>query len=159
MRALSPEHVQHNHKHCVREGMAAAESYCTAQGLRLTDIRKHVLELIWADHRPVGAYAILERLTQEGHAPAPPTVYRALEFLTENGLVHRIESRNAFVACAHPGESGHVPAFFLCSSCDNAIEIEDASLNRALKRDAAQLQFQPSHHTLEIQGLCAHCQI
>jgi Fur family zinc uptake transcriptional regulator len=92
----------HQHEHCVHDALAAAEVLCAKRGVRLTAIRKRVLELVWASHQPLGAYAILDKLTNEGHKPAPPTVYRALEFLLEHGLIHRIASLNAFLGCIHP---------------------------------------------------------
>jgi len=82
----------HHHEHCVNDALHSAEVLCAERGVRLTPIRKRVLELVWASHKPLGAYAILEKLTDEGHKPAPPTVYRALEFLLEQGLIHRIAS-------------------------------------------------------------------
>ena len=81
----------HQHEHCVHNALSSAEDLCSKRGVRLTAIRKRVLELVWASHQPLGAYAILDKLTAEGHKPAPPTVYRALEFLLEQGLIHMLE--------------------------------------------------------------------
>ena len=91
----------HDHSRCVSHALAEAEAICARQGLRLTALRKRVLELVWASHKPLGAYDILGVLSDEdGRRAAPPTVYRALDFLLENGLVHRIASLNAFVGCS-----------------------------------------------------------
>ena len=93
----------HDHDACVDDAMARAEAICGAQGARLTPMRRRVLELVWNGHRPRGAYDILEDLASDGKKPAPLTVYRALDFLVEQGLVHRLESLNAFVGCADSG--------------------------------------------------------
>ena len=81
--------------------IAHAEAQCAARAQRLTPIRRQVLETLLASHNPLGAYEIIDRLADKAARPAPITVYRALDFLRDNGLVHRIESRNAFVACVH----------------------------------------------------------
>ncbi|NAT18288.1 Fur family transcriptional regulator, partial [Pseudomonas syringae pv. actinidifoliorum] len=94
----------HDHSHCVHSALAEAETLCTQQGLRLTTLRRRVLELVWQSHKPLGAYDILAVLSEEdGRRAAPPTVYRALDFSSwKNGLVHRIASLNAFTGCNHP---------------------------------------------------------
>ena len=118
---------------------------------------RRVLELVWNSHRPLGAYELLDRLTGEGHKPAPPTVYRALEFLLEQKLVHRIASRNAFIGCTHPG-AAHAGYFLLCESCGNAEEIADVSaLAKAVEKAAAVADFAVHSQTLELTGLCRHC--
>ena len=96
----------HDHGHCLANALQYATAVCTERGARLTPVRQRVLEIIWQSHRPLGAYAILEVLSAEGHSPAPPTVYRALEFLLTHGLVHRLSSLNAFVGCTRPGHPG-----------------------------------------------------
>src|SRR5581483_8522848 len=94
----------HDHALCIDDALAAAERQCAARGARLTEQRRRVLELIWKSHAPVGAYTLLDRLREGGVRAQPPTVYRALEFLVENGLIHRIESLNAYVGCADPDQ-------------------------------------------------------
>ena len=94
----------HDHTKCISEAVAIAREICAKHGERFTELRGRVLELVWDSHRPIGAYAILERLKSDGRSAAPPTVYRALDFLMGVGLVHRIESLNAYVGCAHPGD-------------------------------------------------------
>ena len=91
---------EHDHRRCVANALDDAEAVCAERGARLTPVRRRVLEIIWQSHRPLGAYAILEVLSGEGHSPAPPTVYRALEFLLTHGLVHRLSSLNAFIGCS-----------------------------------------------------------
>ena len=146
----------HDHDHCVADAVAAADALCAANGTRLTALRRRVLELVWASHQPIGAYALLDALRKEGMASAPPTVYRALEFLLENGLVHRIESLNAFVGCAHPG-AAHRGLFLICTSCRNAIEIDDPRVARAVAGAAGDRGFSVEHATVEVAGTCPNC--
>lgn len=129
---------------------------CRGRGLALTPLRRRVLELVWRSHEPVGAYQILRRLRRRGKTSAPPTVYRALEFLLENGLVHRIESRQAYVGCAEPG-AGHSGQFLLCGRCGAAAEVADARIDRAVARGAAAVGFAVERQTVEILGLCPRC--
>ncbi|MEW8505471.1 MAG: Fur family transcriptional regulator [Candidatus Thiodiazotropha sp.] len=148
--------ADHDHRRCVETALKKAESYCTAQGVRLTKLRYRVLELIWANHRPVGAYNLLQQLTLEGHKAAPPTVYRSLEFLLDNGLIHRINSLNAFVGCDHPGLE-HAAQFFICSSCGQAAELEDARIESAISGHAKRIGFNIERKSIEISGTCANC--
>lgn len=136
--------------------LTAADAHCAEQGLRLTELRRRVLELIWSDHKPVGAYALLDQLGADGRKAAPPTVYRALDFLVEHRLVHRIASLNAFIGCVHPGEA-HTPQFFLCRECGDAAELDDVRVHKAIAADADQLDFDIASETIEISGVCAQC--
>ena len=148
----------HDHSHCVSQALGAAESLCLAQGVRLTALRKRVLELVWASHKPLGAYDILGVLSEEdGRRAAPPTVYRALDFLLENGLVHRIASLNAFIGCVHPGEL-HQGQFLICKACHAAIELELPAISQAIVAGAAAVGFAVESQTVEVVGLCAGCQ-
>lgn len=146
----------HNHAHCVADAIRAATAVCQQRAARLTAMRRRVLELVWASHRPIGAYALLDHLREEGKASAPPTVYRALEFLLEHGLVHRIESLNAYVGCAHPGEN-HRGVFLICRACKDTVEIDDPRVARAINASAADRGFAVQHTTVEIAGLCPAC--
>src|SRR5882724_8224269 len=92
----------HDHQHCIDDALVRAATICAQSGGRLTPLRRRVLELVWHSHAPVGAYDILDALRRDGRPAAPPTAYRALEFLLGHGLIHRIESLNAFVGCAQP---------------------------------------------------------
>ena len=107
----------HDHARCSTDAMTVAEANCTARGQRLTPIRRKVLGALLGSHQPLGAYEIMERLAPAGPRPAPITVYRALEFLCGNGFVHRIESRNAYLACARPHAAGDLIGFLLCERC------------------------------------------
>ena len=130
---------------------------CTRQGLRLTALRRRVLELVWQSHKPLGAYDILAVLSeQDGRRAAPPTVYRALDFLLENGLVHRIASLNAFIGCSHP-EHVHQVQFLICRACHVAIELEQSSISDAIINSAKDVGFTVETQTVEVVGLCGSC--
>ena len=146
----------HDHASCIEDALTEAETICAERGARLTDLRRRVLELVWTSHEPVGAYDILSRLGGDGRRAAPPTVYRALEFLLENGLVHRIESLNAFIGCPSP-KAPHSGQFLLCTGCGTAIEITDGAIQTAVADAAGRIGFSTGHVTLEIKGLCRHC--
>lgn len=147
----------HDHTQCIRSALDAAEHICERNGARLTPLRRRVLELAWASHRPLGAYEILAILSQkDGRSAAPPTVYRALDFLLEHGLIHRLASLNAFVGCTHPNEP-HAGYFLLCRQCKNAIEIQEPQINVAVQQAAQQADFSIETQTVEVLGLCAHC--
>jgi Fur family zinc uptake transcriptional regulator len=148
--------IPHNHAQCIADALGMAEAVCTKRGTRLTPIRRRVLELIWNGHKPIGAYAILDSLREGSKGAAPPTVYRALEFLMEQGLIHRIESLNAFVGCDHP-EDRHVSQFLICANCSSAIEIQDRGIATAVKKSAAEAGFTVNRFTVELQGLCPVC--
>lgn len=148
----------HDHAHCVADALTRADALCAARGARLTVLRRRVLELVWSSHRPRGAYAILEDLSQQdGKATAPLTVYRALEFLVEQGLVHRIESLNAYVGCAAPGAT-HSGQFLVCEGCGDAAEIDDPSIRSAIDAAAAGRGFRVQRPTVEVRGVCKDCQ-
>ena len=147
----------HDHTHCVSHALAEADTLCARAGVRLTELRKRVLELVWQSHKPLGAYDILAVLSeQDGRRAAPPTVYRALDFLLENGLVHRIASLNAFVGCSHP-EHAHQGQFLICRSCHAAIELEQPAISQAIVDGAAGVGFSVESQTVEVVGLCAGC--
>lgn len=152
----------HNHRACVREALANAEALCAARGLRLTPLRRRVLELVWESHRPQGAYDLLERL-DSGEGPgakAPPTIYRTLEWLQEQGFVHRIESLNAFIGCPAPEsaeEDPHNSQFFICQDCGAAAELHDDGVEAAIQAQARRLGFAVAGQTVEIRGRCPSC--
>ena len=146
----------HDHDHCVTDALARAELVCSRSGGRLTEIRRRVLEIVWQNHRPVGAYDILQTLSGERGRVAPPTVYRALDFLVSHGLVHRIDRLNAFIGCPRPDEP-HGAAFLLCRSCGEVAEIETDLLDKALSSIAGQTRFKVESRTVELAGLCGDC--
>jgi Fur family zinc uptake transcriptional regulator len=147
----------HDHQHCVEDALAAAERLCAARDLRFTPLRRRVLELVWNSHKPVGAYAVLDALRKEDLGSAPPTVYRALDFLIEHGLIHRIERMNAFVGCSHPGET-HRGFFLICNECGNAEEMQSPALADTIATSASRSGFTAREMTLEVSGTCAGCQ-
>jgi Fur family zinc uptake transcriptional regulator len=151
---LAPDH---DHDRCSTDAMTIAEVLCAERGQRLTPIRRDVLAALLGSHQPVGAYEIMERLAPTGPRPAPITVYRALEFLRENGLVHRIESRNAFVACVHTHAAGDLVVFLICDRCGRVGEAASAEVAATLKAAARAAGFTPKSPVIEISGTCAHC--
>lgn len=148
----------HDHHACIAEALTRADAVCAARGARLTTLRRRVLELVWTSHRPRGAYAILEDLSQQDGKPvAPLTVYRSLEFLVEQGLVHRLESLNAYVGCADPDHS-HTGQFLVCEGCGTAWEIDDTRIGDAIRAVAAERGFRVHRPMVEVRGLCPDCQ-
>ncbi|MGC9007798.1 MAG: Fur family transcriptional regulator [Halothiobacillaceae bacterium] len=148
-------HCPH-HDHCLAHALNQAETLCQNHGARLTPLRRRVLELIWASHEAVKAYDILSRLSSEDHTVKPPTVYRALDFLLEQGLVHRVDSLNAFVGCSHP-DKPHEARLLICTRCGRVDELATPELDDAIARALAPTGFQPTRARLEIHGLCADC--
>ncbi len=146
----------HDHGKCVADALAAAEDICAAQNVKLTDLRRRVLELVWDRHAPVRAYDLLDQLRAERRGAAPPTVYRALEFLIEAGLVHRIESLNAYVGCGEPAAS-HGGQFLICAECGRVAELDDDEISHRVSERAQLLGFTVSRQTIEIMGLCGQC--
>lgn len=146
----------HDHDRCRSRALVAAEELCRRRGLRLTPLRRRVLELVWTSHRPARAYELLDRLRGEHAGAAPPTVYRALEFLQQAGLVHKLESRNAFIGCPAPHHAAGSEVL-ICRGCGEAAELVDERLAGLLKELAERTGFQPDDQTLEIVGLCAAC--
>ncbi|MCZ8124582.1 MAG: Fur family transcriptional regulator [Magnetospirillum sp.] len=148
--------ADHDHAKCVAGALAAARDVCAQRGERFTELRGRVLELVWESHRPIGAYAILERLRADGRSAAPPTVYRALDFLMSVGLVHRIESLNAYIGCAHPGQR-HASQFLICTDCGTAVELDDPAVAGALAHAAEKRGFKVEARVVELSGHCASC--
>jgi len=146
----------HDHGRCVAAAMATAEQECGRRGGRLTPLRRRVLELVWGGHGPVGAYALLASLRGEGLNAQPPTVYRALDFLLEQGLLHKLERLNAYVGCCRPGD-GHAGQFLICLGCGVAAEMDDPAITAAVDAGAARLGFTVSRRTVEVEGLCPSC--
>jgi Fur family zinc uptake transcriptional regulator len=148
--------ADHDHAKCVADALAAARELCAKRGERFTELRGRVLELVWDSHRPIGAYAILERLKADGRSAAPPTVYRTLDFLMAAGLVHRIESLNAYVGCAHPGER-HASQFLICKTCGTSLELDEPAVGSALAQAASARGFRVDTRVVELSGICASC--
>src|ERR1700686_2301009 len=130
-RAIFPA-PDHDHDRCASAAIAHAEAQCSARAQRLTPIRRQVLEALLGSHKPLGAYEIIERLAHDTRL-APITVYRALDFLRDNGLVHRFESRNAFVACVHNHAGDDLVVFLICERCGAVGEAPGGGAAEALK--------------------------
>lgn len=146
----------HDHQGCIASALAAAEARCAAEGLRLTAQRKRVLEILLEEHRALGAYDILARLSAEGQNAQPPVAYRALDFLVSHGFAHKIERLNAFVACTHPGQD-HTPAFLICRNCDAVAEAHAEPSRGMLGRAATDTGFSIEQAVVEALGLCPDC--
>ena len=142
---------------CASAAIAHAEALCAARAQRLTPMRRQVLEALLASHKPLGAYEIIERLARKNGRPAPITVYRALDFLRDNGLVHRIESRNAFVACVHNHAGDDLVVFLICERCGAVGEAPGGAVAEALKASSRAAGFSPKSPLIEIAGICSHC--
>ncbi len=155
-RAIFPA-PDHDHERCASTAIAYAETQCAARGQRLTPMRRHVLEALLASHKPLGAYEIIERLANKNGRPAPITVYRSLDFLRENGLVHRIESRNAFVACGHNHAGDDLVVFLICERCGAVGEAPGGGVAEALRASSRAAGFSPKNPLIEIVGICSHC--
>lgn len=146
----------HDHARCSNAALDHAERLAREKGLRLTPVRRRALEILLEEHRALGAYEVLDRLASEGFGSQPPVAYRALEFLVEHGLAHRIRRLNAFTACANPGER-HLPAFFICENCSAVAEAPVAAVRRAVEAAADGLGFQISRMNVEAVGTCPGC--
>ena len=146
----------HDHQNCIDTALDEAAALCARRGVKLTALRRRVLEQIWGSHQPTGAYAILDALRAENRKAAPPTVYRALEFLNAHGLVHRIESLNAYIGCVRPDQP-HTGQFLICQACGATVELHDEEIIAAVGRIAGRLGFRALHQTVEVTGLCPDC--
>lgn len=139
--------------------LARAEAACAARGARLTENRREVLSLILQSDAPATAYALLDRLKPAFPGAVPPTVYRALDFLMAQGLVHKVERLNAYVGCAD-GASGvhdHPVQFLICRACGGVTEVEDEGVTEALEHAARRTGFTPARATIEVEGTCGDC--
>jgi Fur family zinc uptake transcriptional regulator len=146
----------HDHERCIREAVEAAEQVCESKNIRLTPLRRRVLEIIWRQHDPIGAYEILAEIAKDRDKAAPPTVYRALEFLRSAGLVHRVDSLNAFLGCDRP-HAAHAGQFLVCEHCRKVTEIDDPALTAGLARRARELGYVIEDSAVEIKARCADC--
>ncbi len=146
----------HDRGACVESVLEQAETLCRERGARLTPLRRRVLEIIWENHAPLGAYDVLQRMNAEGGRNAPPTVYRALDFLLKHGLIHRIESQKAFVGCATPGNA-HKAQFFICRDCGTVAETHSEEIGEAIEASAIRAGFLVETPLMEISGRCKEC--
>jgi len=133
-----------------------AEALCQERGKRLTDQRKTVLRLLCVSEKPLSAYELLDRMRDVIKNPTPPVVYRALDFLLEEGLVHKLESLHAYIGCAHP-DHPHASQFLICDDCGEVAEVEDASVAKSLKAAGQSIGFSTKRPVVELLGTCAQC--
>lgn len=149
----------HDHKRCSADALRHAEKLCDQRSQKLTPTRRQVLEVLLSSHKPLGAYEIIDRAAQHGGSRhAPITVYRALDFLIENGLVHRIESRNAFIGCVHRHAANDLVVFLICDRCGEVGEAPSQQVAESLKKATRAAGFAPKAPVIEITGICANCQ-
>lgn len=149
-------HGVHDHPN-VEQRLADAERFCATTGVRLTPLRKEVLELILNASTPMGAYDLLAKIKNDSDRPAaPPTVYRTLDFLLDNGFIHRLTSINAYIPCCHPRE-GHQAAFLICTECKSVKEASAQGLLDQLATLAESDNFSAHHSIIEISGICQQC--
>ena len=146
----------HDHGSCVTGAMQAAIEHCERAKLQFTPVRRAALEILLSEHKAMGAYDMLAKLGAKGLGTAPPVAYRALDFLVKNGFAHKIETLNAYIACAHPGEH-HDPAFMICTSCDAVAEAATDPKAGQLGRAARAAGFEIEHAIFEAEGLCPAC--
>lgn len=149
----------HNHARCLSHALDRARHAFEHKGLRLTELRRQVFEEIAGSHHSIGAYEVLDRLAAKGTRLAPISVYRAIDALIEAGVVHRLESRNAYFAChsAHAAGDGAHHLVLVCERCGTVAEIESGGVCGALDAAARQAGFEPRVRVVEMSGLCAHC--
>jgi len=143
-----------------------AEALCQTRGVQLTPLRREALRLVLEAEAPIGAYALLDQLKASRAKAAPPTVYRALDFLLEQGLIHRLERLNAFMGCAealdghghhHDHAHDHPHQFLICRGCGATREISDHGVAEAISAAAAKAGFSAARSTVEIEGYCGKC--
>ena len=146
----------HDHLNCVASVLATAERLCAQRQVRLTAQRRCVLEIVAASHSAIGAYEIMDRLGRQRRRPAPISVYRALDFLIAQRLVHRLASRNAYVACSAP-RAAHGAQFLICEQCGVIGELCDEAVESAIAEAAQSAGFAVTTQLIEVAGLCAHC--
>lgn len=147
----------HDHNRCSADALRYAEALCRQRAQRLTPTRRQVLEVLLESHRPLGAYEIIDRAARDGARHAPITVYRALDFLIENGLAHRIESRNAYLACGHRHGAGDLVVFLICERCGEVGEARSQAVADSLRAATGAADFAPKAPVIEITGICGNC--
>jgi Fur family zinc uptake transcriptional regulator len=145
-----------HHGLCIEDALQKADKICKDKGLRFTTIRRKILEMIWSSHSPAKAYDILEKLQKQVSAARPTTVYRSLDFLQDNGLVHKLNTLSAYVGCSHPLEHKYC-YFLICNECGQIKECCDSKLTDAIQLSSNQNKFKLNQITLEIQGSCQLC--
>ncbi|MAK54777.1 Fur family transcriptional regulator [Neopusillimonas maritima] len=140
----------------IAKQLKTAEKLCSQRGRRLTPIRRKVLEILLRRQRSVKAYELLEEIREFQPGAAPPTVYRALDFLIEEGLIHRLDAVNAWAACMDAAGDPH-DILVICTQCGAVAEFSDPELHKKLARKVASAGFVLEHHETELRALCNRC--
>jgi Fur family transcriptional regulator, zinc uptake regulator len=146
----------HNHERCVQDALAKAAQLCRQRTVQLTPIRQQILALIWADHKAVKAYDLLDLIKPLQSGAKPATVYRALDFLIEQGLIHRVESLNAFIGCTCPDHQ-HEQLLLICTHCNEVEERSAPKVMQSLTAEVKQADFIAKNKAIEIHGICNKC--
>ena len=152
---ISKSFKDHNHELCYKSSIKAFKKNCHEKKLKLTPLRLKVFELLLNDHRPLGAYQILNKLSKDGLNFTPPVIYRVLDFLIEQGFVHKIKNLNAFIACSHPGNT-HSPTFMICRKCEKVAEIDVKESGIKLDKNLFS-DFKIEESIIEVIGICKSC--
>jgi Fur family zinc uptake transcriptional regulator len=139
--------------------LAQAEVICRAHGVRLTRIRRTVLAALCSSHKPLGAYELADMLAPNARRMAPITVYRALDFLMEQGLAHRLASRNAYIATVGSDGGQETVAYLICEACGGVEEASSAAFAGAMSDLLSRAGFEPAAKVLEVAGRCPHCRV
>ena len=155
-KALFPA-PDHDHGVCIDQIMRRAHDRFEERGERLTKLREAVFRMLAESHEALGAYQVIEKLRGRGRRIAPISMYRVLDVLCQAGLVHRIESRNAYVACHGSGCEERPVLFMVCENCGRMAETPDSALGENVKKLARSANFRTKESVLEISGLCGHC--
>ena len=153
---INPAILNHNHDICRNNAVSKADRLCLERGVQLTPVRLKVLELIWESHRAVKAYDLLDQIKPLQQSAKPATVYRALEFLLEQGFIHRVESLNAFIGCSC-SDTQHEQLLLICLQCNEVEERPGEFVMAAVSQEVKQAGFTVYRKAIEIQGICQHC--
>jgi|TARA_B110000263_G_scaffold81153_1_gene70967 Fur family zinc uptake transcriptional regulator len=149
-------HECQNHKICSDDAIKKAEFICEDKSLRFTEIRKFIFKLIWKSHKPSKAYDLLSKISKMNYSAKPPTVYRALDFLLDNGFIHKINSLNAYIGCSHPLKHNEC-YFMICKNCDEIKECCDEAITESIKKTLSSNRFSSKNIGIEITGDCYQC--
>ncbi|UNU72698.1 transcriptional repressor [Moraxella nasovis] len=157
-------HHHNVHTHNVAERLLEAKLVCQNRGVRFTPLREEVYELILQAEKPIGAYELIDALQEKRRQEnpdskriAPPTIYRSLDFLLEEGLIHQLSSISAYVPCCHP-RSQHAAAFLICQECHSVEECSNLPVSGIMNFATNDASFVVNHAMIELKGICRDCQ-